>query len=98
MRAPEEGCDVARSLITGGAGFIGCNLADRLLSDAEGGTILDDLSRHGSQRNLAWLRRRHGDRLGVVVGDVRDVAVVGRAVAEADVVFHLAGQTAVTTS
>ena len=87
-----------RSLITGGAGFIGCNLADRLLAEGEAATILDDLSRRGSERNLAWLQGRHGAGLEVRRADVRDAAAVADAVARADVVYHLAGQTAVTTS
>jgi CDP-paratose 2-epimerase len=86
------------TLITGGAGFVGSNLAHRLLSHGERVRILDDLSRDRVDENVAWLRREHGDEFELVVGDVRDAAAVQRAVAGASHVFHLAAQVAVTTS
>ncbi len=86
------------SLITGGAGFVGTNLADRLLSAGERVVVLDDLSRPGVERNLAWLRATHPERLEVVEGDVRDARVVRRGLRDADRVFHFAAQVAVTTS
>ncbi len=86
------------TLVTGGAGFIGTNLADRLLGQGRRVTIIDDLSRPGVEANLAWLRMTHGDRLGVEIGDVRDPEVVRRGLAGADQVFHLAAQVAVTSS
>jgi CDP-paratose 2-epimerase len=86
-------------LVTGGAGFVGCNLVERLLGEGSQVVVLDDFSRPGSRLNLEWLEERHpGDRLSVVEGDVRDANLVRRAVSDAEVVFHLAGQTAVTTS
>ena len=48
-----------RILITGGAGFIGCNAADAFLAEGHAVTVLDDLSRSGSESNLDWLRSRH---------------------------------------
>lgn len=87
-----------RFLITGGAGFIGSNLADALLADGEAVTIFDNLSRPGSRHNLAWLRGRHGERAALVTGDIRDAAALVAPVRDADVVVHLAGQVAVTTS
>jgi CDP-paratose 2-epimerase len=88
-----------KALVTGGAGFIGCNLVDRLARDGHGVTVLDDLTRPGSALNLEWLRGSHGDEvIASIAGDVRDPRVVDRAVSDVDVVFHLAGQTAVTTS
>jgi CDP-paratose 2-epimerase len=89
---------MSRSLITGGAGFIGTNLADRLLREGEAVRIADNLSRPGVGDNLAWLEARHGERLEVVLGDLCDPAVAARAVREVDSVFHLAAQVAVTTS
>ena len=95
------------TLITGGAGFVGCNLADRLLRDGRRVVVFDNLSRPGVERNLAWLRATHGERVGFIAGDVRDRAAVARAVrtplgtaAGAPVadVFHFAAQVAVTTS
>ncbi len=89
---------MSASLITGGAGFIGTNLADRLLRQGQRVTVLDDLSRPGVERNLRWLRTTHGDRLRVEIGDVRDAEAVRRAVSDAKQVFHLAAQVAVTSS
>src|SRR4051794_3493718 len=87
-----------RALVTGGAGFIGTNLADRLLGEGQGVRILDSLARPGVERNLEWLRGRHGRRLEVAVADLRDPAVAAGAVRGVDSVFHLAAQVAVTTS
>jgi CDP-paratose 2-epimerase len=85
------------TLITGGAGFVGTNLADRLLSQGERVVVLDDLSRAGVEGNLAWLRATHPD-VQVVEGDVRSPEDVRVAVRDADRVFHFAAQVAVTTS
>ena len=87
------------TLITGGAGFVGCNLADSLLRDERNVAIFDALTRAGSERNLAWLRSEHPDgQLRFVQGDVRDFAAVQAAARDADVIYHLAGQVAVTSS
>ena len=87
-------------LITGGAGFIGSNLAERLL--AVPGTrvrIFDNFSRAGVKHNLRWLRSLSGgDQLEVVTGDVRDARAVQRAVYDASAIYHLAAQVAVTSS
>jgi CDP-paratose 2-epimerase len=85
-------------VITGGAGFIGTNLADRLLSVGEEVLIFDNLSRDGVDRNLRWLQSRHGRRLRLSRRDIRDRAAVFAAVNGASCVFHLAAQVAVTTS
>ena len=85
-------------LITGGAGFIGCNLAHRLASDGRKVLILDNLSRAGVEENLAWLQATHGDRIEAVVADIRHRETVETAVARAQQVYHLAAQVAVTTS
>lgn len=85
-------------LITGGAGFIGSNLADRLATDGCRVVVLDALVRPGVAANIEWLRARHGGRIAVEVADVRDPGAVVRAVRGAGAVFHLAAQVAVTTS
>ncbi|WP_375404418.1 SDR family NAD(P)-dependent oxidoreductase [uncultured Sphingomonas sp.] len=85
-------------LITGGAGFIGSNLADRLLSEGHRVRLYDALARDGVERNVDWLRGRHGDRVELVVADIRDRDRLSSAVADAQAVFHLAAQVAVTTS
>jgi CDP-paratose 2-epimerase len=87
-----------RILITGSAGFIGCNLAQEWLKQGHTITVYDNLSRPGSERNLEWLRASAGDALQVVRGDIRDAAAIAAAVRDVDVVVHLAGQVAVTTS
>ncbi len=85
-------------LITGGAGFIGSNLADRLATEGENVLIYDSLARPGVELNLDWLRKRHPRRIAVVIADVRNTADVRDAVCDAAGVFHLAAQVAVTTS
>ncbi len=87
-----------RALVTGGAGFIGTNLADRLLRDGGEVVLFDDLSRPGVRSNLQWLRDHHGRGLRVVEGDVRDAGALRGALHGVDAVFHLAAQVAVTTS
>ncbi len=85
-------------VVTGGAGFVGTNLADRLLRQGQPVTLLDNLSRPGVERNLRWLRAEHGDLLRVEVGDVRDPAVLREVVKGAGAVFHLAAQVAAPSS
>jgi CDP-paratose 2-epimerase len=86
------------TLITGGAGFIGSNLADALLGEGERVVILDNLVRSGVEENVRWLVTKHGGRVRVEVGDVTDPACVSALVGRARRVFHLAAQVAVTTS
>lgn len=87
-------------LITGGAGFIGSNLAARLL--AMPGTrvrIFDNLSRRGVMHNVAWLRAQaDASRLEILKGDLRDAAAVRRATRDVAEIYHLGAQVAVTTS
>jgi CDP-paratose 2-epimerase len=86
------------SLITGGAGFIGANLAHRLLSGGERVLLLDNLSRPNVARNVAWLRECFGARAELHVANVLDSDAVRECVQHVDQVFHLAAQVAVTTS
>jgi CDP-paratose 2-epimerase len=85
-------------LVTGGAGFIGSNLADRLASDGHSVVVFDALARPGVERNLAWLKARHPDRITAITADIRDDVAVAEAAENASAVFHLAAQVAVTTS
>lgn len=86
-------------LVTGGAGFVGCHLVHDLLGDNRKVTVLDSLSRRGSERNLEWLQRQHPDGdLRFVKGDVRDPQAVKSAAEDVDAIYHLAGQVAVTSS
>ncbi|MGE5501274.1 MAG: SDR family NAD(P)-dependent oxidoreductase [Ignavibacteriales bacterium] len=85
-------------LITGGAGFIGSNLADRLASEGHDVLVFDALARAGVERNLAWLKSRHPQKISTVIADIRDEQAVTEAARDAKAVFHLAAQVAVTTS
>jgi len=86
------------ALITGGAGFLGSNLADRLAREGYTVIIFDSLTRTNVERNLTWLQQRHGSRIRPHIADIRDESELRIAVAAADHVFHLAAQVAVTTS
>jgi len=86
-------------LITGGAGFIGSNYVNRLLERGEDVVVYDNLSRAGAPRNLDWLRQRHGaDSFQLAHADIRDAATLTSTAKDADIIVHLAGQVAVTTS
>lgn len=85
-------------LITGGAGFIGTNLAARLLDEGARVLIYDNLARRGVEQNLGWLRAHFGERLQVEIGDMRNAGQLAAAVARAGEVFHFAAQVAVTSS
>ncbi len=85
-------------LITGGAGFVGCNVADRLLSMGVPVLLFDNLSRPGVEQNLQWLRETYGDLVQTEIADIRDRVALRRAAAGAKQVFHFAAQVAVTTS
>jgi len=86
------------ALITGGAGFVGTNLAARLLSRGQRVLIFDNLSRPGTERNARWLLEHHGERAELEIADVLDCNAVQAAVRRAREVYHLAAQAAVTTS
>jgi len=87
-----------KAFITGGIGFIGSNLADRLLRDGHDVILFDNGHRAGVLRNLEWLRERHGQRVQFIQGDVRDFEAVRKSISGANTVFHLAAQVAVTMS
>ena len=85
-------------LITGGCGFVGSNVAARLLTAGHGVTVFDDLSRVGTAENLQWLQSLGGVKF--VRGDIADANAVHDIVKEMQphAVMHLAGQVAMTTS
>ena len=87
-----------RVLITGGAGFVGCNAARFFGARNWNVTVLDNLSRQGTDKNLAWLR--DGTTFDFEHVDVRDRAAIDRIMANGrfDAIIHLAAQVAVTTS
>ena len=85
-------------LVTGGCGFLGSNLADAAMQRGDDVTLLDNLSRAGSEQNRAWLNTR--GRHEFVHADVRHAEIVSELVKhlQPDAIFHLAGQVAMTTS
>lgn len=88
-----------KTLITGGAGFIGVNYAARCLSRGQKVVIFDNLARSGADLNLEWLSDQFGrESFTLVKGDVRDADAIKRAAKDARRIVHLAGQVAVTTS
>jgi CDP-paratose 2-epimerase len=89
---------VTKILITGGAGFIGSNLAEAHLKQGDQVTVFDNLSRAGVSNNLDWLKENCGENLTFVKGDVRDINQLKEVVPGQDRIYHLASQVAVTTS
>lgn len=94
----KQAADTRPILVTGGAGFIGSNIADALAGQGHEVLIYDSLARPGVERNLAWLKARHGSRVACTVADMRDEDALSRAVRETQAAFHMAAQVAVTTS
>lgn len=84
-------------LITGGAGFIGSNLADYFLDKGFKVTIFDSFQRVGTRDNAVWLKKKF-PQIKIIEGDIRDFKKVQKAVVSQEVIFHLCAQVAVTTS
>ena len=97
-RSPQGRVERGVALITGGAGFIATNVADRLLADGWRVRLFDNLSRPGVEQNVRWLVSRYGPRVEARVADVRDQAALAAALTDVERVFHFAAQVAVTTS
>src|SRR4029078_2649172 len=98
-RASAEDTTGLKYLVTGGAGFIGCNAARRWMERGHDVIVLDDLSRRGADSTLEWLRGR--GRFSFERVDIRDAAALDAALArhpDTQVILHLAAQVAVTTS
>jgi len=90
---------VRNYFITGGAGFIGSNYVHKLIQRGENVTVYDNLSRAGAPHNVAWLEETFGKgAFKLIVGDLRDDKLLAESAKAADVIVHLAGQVAVTTS
>ncbi len=87
-------------VITGGAGFLGANLANRYLNEGHEIVVLDNCSRKGSRENLLWLKQNtHADRLRIIEGDIRlPPEELTTEIEDADALLHFAAQVAVTTS
>jgi CDP-paratose 2-epimerase len=97
-RKKTNGAAERTALITGGAGFVGCNVAATLARAGWHVIVYDNLSRAGVDRNLAWLKREHGDRIEPVIADVRSLERLRPAAGRAERIFHFAAQVAVTHS
>lgn len=88
-----------RVLITGGAGFIGINAAWRFVERGDEVVLFDSLCRPGVRSNVEWLRRLLGEgSFRLVEADVRDADRLLKETEGSEVLLHLAGQVAVTTS
>jgi CDP-paratose 2-epimerase len=87
-----------RILITGGAGFLGVNAALHMIEGGWHVTILDNLSRPGTERNLRWLITEYPTETTFIKEDVRNASALSDHVKSQDAILHLAGQVAVTTS
>ncbi len=87
-------------IITGGAGFLGANLAKYYLNEGHDVLVFDNCSRKGARENLLWLLQgENADRLEILEGDVRlPPKRLAAAVESADALLHFAAQVAVTTS
>lgn len=85
--------------ITGGAGFIGTNLALELLKNKENYVVIyDNLSRKGTEKNLQYLQEQKFENFEFIKGDIRDYKKLKEIVKDFDIIFHLASQVAVTKS
>lgn len=85
-------------LITGGCGFLGSNIAARLLNEGNELCVYDNLSRLGSQQNHEWLKTQGNFKF--IQNDIREYENLEKAIIDfkPEVIFHLAGQVAMTTS
>jgi len=98
MKASKHADDDLPVLVTGGAGFIGSNVANRLLSMGRRVIVFDNLSRPGVDKNAQWLVDRHHEQVEIVRGDSRDRNAIKGVVERVGQVYHFAAQVAVTTS
>ena len=85
-------------LVTGGCGFLGSNISSELLKRGQELVVFDSLYRYGSHQNLEWLKTQ--GNFCFLHGDIRNTNDVERIIQaqKPDVIYHLAGQVAMTTS
>jgi CDP-paratose 2-epimerase len=92
-RPPER-----RALITGGAGFVGVNVADHLIKGGWAIALLDNLARPGTERNLKWILTRYPTRVRFIKEDVRNADRIAAHVGGQDAVLHLAAHVGIPAS
>ena len=86
-----------RFIITGGVGFIGTNCAVYFLKKNNQITLVDNFSRKGVEINANFLKKNY-PQIKIIKSDVGEISKYKKQLVATDVVIHLAGQTAVTTS
>lgn len=85
--------------ISGGAGFIGSNVARHHLDQGDYVVVYDNLSRDGTVKNIKWLKDNSNNKnFKFIKGDIRDFKKLNRSLVDFDIIYHLAAQVAVTTS
>lgn len=86
-------------LINGGCGFLGSNMAAHYIEAGDEVVVFDNLYRFGTEKNLEWLNSLEGN-FKYIKGDVRNIYEIEKVIQEEkpDVIFHFAGQVAMTTS
>ena len=89
---------ITKILITGGTGFVGCNLANHFLNKGFEVTVFDNLSRKGTEKNLEWLKSSHKTNFKFIKGDIRNFYSLVESTKDVDIIFHTAAQVAVTSS
>ncbi len=84
-------------VVTGGAGFIGSNIAAHCAKKGDTVVAIDNLSRAGTERNIKWFKKDF-PQISFIQGDIRDSGALEIAFSGADLIYHMAAQVAVTTS
>lgn len=88
-----------KAIVTGGAGFIGCNMADKLAEKGKKVVIFDNFSRNGTQTNAEWLKKKHLEKIEIVKGDLsKDSEKLCSIIKECDEAYHFGAQTSVPVS
>ncbi len=92
--------DSKNIFISGGAGFIGSNIARYHFAKGDKITVYDNLSRVGTEKNIKWLEKisKGSKKFKFIKGDIRDLRKLQKYIQSSDIIYHMAAQVAVTTS